>query len=86
MEYRSLAPKEIEALLRQGCEANDWNDIQVADPFAVHQINNVRCTGCVFLRDPYCGNASLIAGECRGSRRPDGKNVKFVKATKTNNP
>lgn len=49
MEYRSLAPKEIESLLRQGCEANDWNDIQVADPFAVHQINNVRFTGCVYI-------------------------------------
>ena len=49
MEYRSLAPKEIESLLRQGCEATDWNDIQVADPFAVSQINNVRFTGCVYI-------------------------------------
>ena len=48
--------------------------------------NSLRCTGCVFLYDPYCGNALFISGECRGTRRPDGKNVKFVKATKTNNP
>ena len=46
--------------------------------------SDLRCTGCVFLRDPYCGNASLIAGECWGSRRPDGKNVKFVKAKPIN--
>ena len=46
--------------------------------------SDLRCTGCVFLRDPYCGNASLIAGECRGTRRPDGKNVKFVKAKPIN--
>ena len=46
--------------------------------------SDLRCTGCVFLRDPYCGNASLIAGECRENRRPDGKNVKFVKAKPIN--
>ena len=46
--------------------------------------SNLRCTGCVFLRDPYCGNASQIAGECWGSRRTDGKNVKFVKAKPIN--
>lgn len=46
--------------------------------------SDLRCTGCVFLRDPYCGNASLIAGECWESRRPDGKNVKFVKAKPIN--
>lgn len=46
--------------------------------------SDLRCTGCVFLHDPYCGNASLIAGECWGNRRHDGKNVKFVKAKPIN--
>lgn len=46
--------------------------------------SDLRCTGCVFLRYPYCSNALLIAGECWGSRRPDGKNVKFVKAKPIN--
>ena len=46
--------------------------------------NGLRCTGCIFIRDPYCGSASFIAGECRGNRRPDGKNVKFVKAKPIN--
>lgn len=45
---------------------------------------DLRCTGCLFLHDPYCGNASLVAGECWGTRRADGKNVKFVKAKPIN--
>lgn len=39
----------------------------------------LRCTGCYFLRDPYCGNGAHTAGDCVGTRRTDGRYVKFIK-------
>ncbi len=49
MNYRSLTSAEIKALQVQGCSAKDWADVQVSDPFALSQVNNVRFTGKVYL-------------------------------------
>ena len=49
MNYRSLTSSEIKALQDQGCSAKDWADIQVADPFVLSQVSNVRFTGKVYL-------------------------------------
>ena len=49
MNYRSLTSSEIKTLQDQGCSAKDWADIQVADPFVLSQVSNVRFTGKVYL-------------------------------------
>ena len=33
MTYRKLTPAEINALKANSCRCNDWNLIEVADPF-----------------------------------------------------
>ncbi len=49
MEYRSLSETEISQLRDQGCCADEWNRIQVKDPFLVHRLRNVTFSGDVRL-------------------------------------
>lgn len=46
---RSLTNKEVESLIANGCEAEDWNLIQVAEGFAVDRVHNVNFYGQIRL-------------------------------------
>lgn len=46
---RKLTDKEIVILEQQGCQASNWNMVEVADAFATENIRNVRFTGKVQL-------------------------------------
>lgn len=46
---RSLRKEEIVTLTNQGCTAEDWSNIQVADLFSPQYINNVEFYGSVTL-------------------------------------
>ena len=47
MEYRKLAPREIEILGKHHCIATDWALVQVKDPFDPDHIDHVRFSGPV---------------------------------------
>ena len=49
MGYRSLSEAEISQLGIQGCLADDWNRIQVKDPFLTHRVSNVTFSGDIQL-------------------------------------
>lgn len=48
-DLRSLTLDEIAALERNGCTAEDWNDIRVAEDFTPERISNVSFYGTVCL-------------------------------------
>jgi len=48
-KYRKLTIEEIEALKRQGCSADDWNNIEVAERFTPEWIKSVDFTGRIKL-------------------------------------
>ncbi len=47
--YRLLSLKEIKTLELRGCSAEDWNRVEVRDPFYPERLRNVKFTGKVFL-------------------------------------
>ena len=47
--YRSLLEQEIQTLKAQGCDALDWNQIEVAEEFNPSYIHNVYFSGAVKL-------------------------------------
>jgi len=47
--YRFLSPSEITSLERQGCSAENWNDVKVKEPFSVERVKNVRFRGKIEL-------------------------------------
>ncbi|MDF1574639.1 MAG: DUF4954 family protein [Bacteroidales bacterium] len=49
MSYRPLNNSEITALQNQGCFSSDWSRIEVAEPFSVESIYQVRFMGAVRL-------------------------------------
>lgn len=62
--YRCLQNDEIETLARQGCEADDWSAVRVADPFDPSRVHRVCFRGPVQigrLRDD--GEANDANGE-----------------------
>lgn len=48
-QYRKLAEAEIDALKRQGCTADNWNNIEVAERFTPEWIRNVDFSGIIKL-------------------------------------
>ena len=49
MNYRKLSDSEIESLKSQGCSAQDWNSIEVADAFCTQYVKNVKFSGNIKL-------------------------------------
>lgn len=49
MNYRKLTHAEIQCLIRQGCTALNWEDIQVSHDFAPAYIQNTRFSGDIRL-------------------------------------
>lgn len=49
MNFRKLTDKEIEQLHNQGCAAEDWQNIQVADGFNAHYVQRARFSGKITL-------------------------------------
>ena len=49
MTYRKLTPAEINALKANSCRCNDWNLIEVADPFRPEHYSYVTFSGRVCL-------------------------------------
>ena len=47
--YRSLSSQEIIRLEKQGCRAEDWNQIWVKDGFTPERLENVRFSGQIRL-------------------------------------
>lgn len=47
--YRSLSAEEIQQLTEQGCTADDWGGVQVAEPFLAERVRGVDFAGNVFL-------------------------------------
>ena len=47
--YRKLTSEEIAALLRQGCQAHDWQQIEVKEGFSTEYVSDVRFSGWVRL-------------------------------------
>lgn len=47
--YRTLTADEIARLERQGCSAEDWNAVRVADGFGTEDIHNCRFAGRIEL-------------------------------------
>jgi hypothetical protein len=48
-DYRSLAADEIRQLSEQGCTAEDWGGVRVAEPFRCERLRNVEFAGTVVL-------------------------------------
>ena len=48
-DYRSLSVEEIEILEQNGCSAEDWTTINVAEDFRAEHIRNVSCYGEINL-------------------------------------
>jgi len=48
-EYRSLTEEEIQILEKQGCIAEDWTAINVADDFSPLYLKNVEFSGEIYL-------------------------------------
>ena len=44
-EYRQLTESEILTLEDQGCYAQDWNNVKVAEDFLPHYVKNVSFYG-----------------------------------------
>ncbi|MCD6304444.1 MAG: DUF4954 family protein [Planctomycetes bacterium] len=55
MTYRALTDSEIATLTTQGCLAEDWQAVQVAEPFHPERIQRVRLAGTVRI--------GVLAGE-----------------------
>jgi carbonic anhydrase/acetyltransferase-like protein (isoleucine patch superfamily) len=49
MGYRILSEAEISQLRTQGCNADDWNRIQVKDPFTIKRLRNVTFSGDITI-------------------------------------
>ncbi len=60
--YRPVTASEIEALGRQGCTAEDWQRVHVAEPFDVTRIVDVQFQGNIRI--------GLLAGTLRGATGP----------------
>lgn len=65
-KYRSLTVKEIEQLERQGCLAEDWTSVGVAEDFDCRFVRNVRFYGDIRL-GLFDGNVELEEGFSRHS-------------------
>ncbi len=68
--YRKLAPEEIIRLEKQQCEADNWEDLQVADPFYPERLHQVRFSGVNHLgvlsgEVSFQGGVKKNAGICR---------------------
>src|SRR3954465_15609014 len=48
-DYRALAADEIRQLTEQGCTAEDWGGVRVAEPFRGERLRNVEFAGTVML-------------------------------------
>jgi hypothetical protein len=68
MSYRTLTDDEIRRLEEQGCTADDWQGVQVLDPFITDHMINVRFSGEIrigrlqgehYLEGGYCVTNSL---------------------------
>lgn len=49
MNYRELTPSEIDTLLRQGCSAENWENVKVAEGFSPSHLRCVNFSGWVRL-------------------------------------
>ena len=47
MKYRKLNQEEIDLLLAQGCQADDWSCVEITDPESLRYIRNVHFSGSV---------------------------------------
>lgn len=47
--YRPLTTSEVEALEQQGCTADDWSNVQVAERFNTNYVANVQFSGSVLI-------------------------------------
>ncbi len=45
--HRALSAEEVQALTAQGCTADDWSAVHVADPFETSRVRDVRFEGSV---------------------------------------
>src|SRR5215218_3226721 len=48
-DYRSLTADEIGQLTGQGCTAEDWGGVRLAEPFQCERLRNVEFVGTVML-------------------------------------
>jgi hypothetical protein len=61
MQYRNLAAGERTALERQGCAAENWDLVEVADPFNPDRVRGVRFSGAVRIGRQH-GDVSFPGG------------------------
>jgi hypothetical protein len=45
MKFRPLTSKEINILQQQGCQAENWDNIEVAEAFKPEYVQQVKFTG-----------------------------------------
>lgn len=67
MKYRKLSEEEIVNLIRNGCRADNWNNILVKDGFNTEHISNTCFSGniklgCFGARSSGCGNMVIYSG------------------------
>src|SRR4051812_38092554 len=60
--YRVLRGEEIRQLEAQGCTANKWEEVQVAEPFLADRVRHVEFAGRVSI--------GSLAGEIHGDKSP----------------
>lgn len=65
-DYRLLTELEIDQLVSQGCEAEDWTQVEVADSSSVDYTKNCEFSGYVRLGS-FCTVFELEGGVCRHS-------------------
>src|SRR4051812_42989270 len=62
--YRSLAADEIRQLTEQGCTAEDWGGVRVAEPFRSERLRKVEFVGTVMLGS-MAGEAQLAGAAAK---------------------
>ena len=70
MTYRNLTASEIAALENQLCRCQDWQGVQVAEPFHADRIHGVRFSGTVRI-GPQSGSAGFAGGLSPQLKRND---------------
>lgn len=67
MFYRNLTPAEIVGLQQNGCSAEDWNKVTVADPINISRFHHVHFSGSVSI-GVLAGDFELPGGLVRHSQ------------------
>src|SRR4051794_10703622 len=65
INYRTLSADEIQQITEQGCIADDWSGIEVAEPFLAERLRGVEFAGKIRL-------GSLAGDITRGPAKPCG--------------